>query len=215
VIQAPAITERGSRRSLVVADTYTLVAECAAKVLESRFDSISIASTGEQLRHSILSSPPSLVLCDSYLPGTSCIQMMSQMHEEGGAPPFLFFPAEADPHTVSEAMAGGARGFIDKRCSVGELTRAVDCVLEGNTYVSARLVLTDPEPLRRSQLRLTTKQLQILGYVARGMRAQEIADFLHLSTRTVESHKRAIMRQLHVRSSIEMVRAARMEGLVP
>jgi len=61
---------------------------------------------------------------------------------------------------------------------------------------------------------LTAKQLQVLEHVALGMRAQDVAQKLHLSTRTVESHKRAIMRQLNVGNSLEMVRVAREDGIL-
>lgn len=200
--------------NLVLADEHTLVAEGIAKLLEDSFSRVSIASTADRFREVVRNVRPSLVITDLYLPGSGCIELMEGILQEQRAPAFMFLPAEADPDTVARAMAAGAKGFLHRRCGSQELFRAIDCVMGGCTYVAASLLVSPAGAPKRRKAILTTKQLQVLEHVALGMRAQEVAQRLHLSTRTVESHKRAIMRQLDVRSSLEMVRVARDEGIL-
>ncbi|RLK56422.1 LuxR family two component transcriptional regulator [Stenotrophomonas rhizophila] len=204
--------------SLVLADGHTLVAEGMAKLLESRFSRIWIASTAARFQELVSQVRPTLVITDLYLPGASCIALMDRMLKQEGAPAFIFLPAEAGPDTVTQAMTAGAKGFLHRRCSSKELYRAIDCVMSGCTYVAASFLASQAEAKaaapKRRQAMLTAKQLQVLEHVALGMRAQDVAQKLHLSTRTVESHKRAIMRQLDVGNSLEMVRVAREEGIL-
>lgn len=210
--------ERKQFGSLLLVDGHTLVAEGIAKLLESRFSRIWIASTAARFQELVSQVRPTLVIADLYLPGASCIALMDGMLQQEGAPAFIFLPAEAGPDTVTHAIAAGAKGFLHRRCSSQELFRAIDCIMDGCTYVAASFLASQAEaeaaaPKRRQGM-LTAKQLQVLEHVALGMRAQDVAQKLHLSTRTVESHKRAIMRQLNVGNSLEMVRVAREDGIL-
>jgi len=67
---------------------------------------------------------------------------------------------------------------------------------------------------RNSRYMLSEKKLRIVEYVSRGMRSKQIAHRLSLSVRTVESHKYAIMQELGVHTTIELVRKAEKEGLI-
>lgn len=205
---------RPSRIRVVVAEEYALVAEAIANLLRDSSTSVLIASSGEELAEAIRSMQPDLVLSDVSLASVDCVEAMRDLAELGYKPPFLFFPSNADAATVTRAMRYGAKGFIHRRCSGAELRRAISCILDGNTYIAASLLAAQLESLVKPLIALSARHAQILKLVATGMRAQEIANALQLSPRTIESHKRLMMRKFGVRSSLEMVRVARSEGLI-
>lgn len=67
--------------------------------------------------------------------------------------------------------------------------------------------IPEPHPSRRHPvLPLTSRQCEVLALTARGLRAKQVADRLGLSVRTIEKHKRDIMRKLRVRTTIELLR---------
>lgn len=211
---ANGLSGTGRQLKLLIADEHALFAEGIAKLLEKRFFETSIVSTYADFLEAMTASPPHLVIADFYLSGMSCIDAIEQGRQRPNAPPFLLIPPDAEQDTVRRAMAAGARGIIHRRCTARELRRAVDCILDGCTYVAASLMFSQVAGDRKLQPILTVKQRQILEHVALGMRARDIAERLNLSVRTVESHKFAIMRQLGVRSSIDMVRLAVAAGVL-
>jgi DNA-binding NarL/FixJ family response regulator len=84
----------------------------------------------------------------------------------------------------------------------------------GHTYVPPTLAEDAITNAGRHQYVLTDKQLRILEYVARGLRSKQIAYELGVSVRTIESHKYAIMQELGVHGTLELVRKAELEGLI-
>jgi len=99
-----------------------------------------------------------------------------------------------------------------RRCQ--ELLHAAQQVLEGKTYVTPTLAANATATSHRRRRSLTDKQQRVLEYVARGLRSKQIAFELGVSVRTVESHKYAIMQELGVHGTLELVRRAEQEGLI-
>jgi len=200
-------------RRLVVVDSYSIVAEGIASLVGEHFEQVSVATTAQSLRVSLSLGAEALVLADLYVAGTSCVSLMREMLKKGTNAAFVFLPAEATAAVAAQAMEAGAKAFLHRRCPVQELERAIAAVQTGCTYVAASLIATR-EDLARQRPSLTTKQQLVLKLVAGGRSAPDIAEALHLSLRTVESHKRAIMRQLGVHSVAAMLDVAKNEGLL-
>jgi DNA-binding NarL/FixJ family response regulator len=110
----------------------------------------------------------------------------------------------------------GANGYITKAASSEEFLASLRCVLDGHIYVS--------ETVRRNMLqryagraaprpddpvdRLSNRELQILLMIGRGMTTRETAQSLHLSVKTVESHRHSIKRKLNLSTATQLVRYA-------
>ncbi len=199
-------------RRLIVADSYSIVAEGIASLVGSHFEQVSVATTAQSLRTD-LSQGDALVLTDLYVAGTSCVSLMQELQARAMGTAFVFLPAEATVAVAAQATDAGAKAFLHRRCPLKELERAIAAVQTGCTYLAASLVATR-EDLARQRPSLTTKQQLVLKLVAGGRSASDIAETLHLSLRTVESHKRAIMRQLGVQSIAAMLDLAKNEGLL-
>jgi DNA-binding NarL/FixJ family response regulator len=121
----------------------------------------------------------------------------------------------ADPPLVEEAFRAGAAGYILKTCGAQEIVRAIHSVARGTRYITPRLagdlvstLLTTGTQESGRQTILTSRQLQVLKLLVEGKTMKEVANVLGISTRTTESHKYEIMRQLGVRTTAELIRYA-------
>jgi DNA-binding NarL/FixJ family response regulator len=124
----------------------------------------------------------------------------------------LVFTVFGDSEHVFEALKAGASGYLLKRTSREEIVEAIGLVRDGGAPMSggiARLVVESfrEEPANKSKAceSLTAREEEILGLLAKGYLAKEIADQLSISFFTVRFHIRKIYEKLHVRSKTEAI----------
>jgi DNA-binding NarL/FixJ family response regulator len=130
----------------------------------------------------------------------------------------VFLTMHADAQLATEALRAGASGYVLKHSAGEELIAAIQQALEGRVYLTPLLtkavMTTLLEPTPQLAVELTPRQREVLQLLAEGRRMKEIAATLHLSTRTVETHKYQMMRALGVDSTAALVRYAVHLGLV-
>jgi DNA-binding NarL/FixJ family response regulator len=122
---------------------------------------------------------------------------------------------------IQGMLAAGVSGYLLKDCAFDELIGAVRAVLRGKTYLSpdiagvvvegfvsrAREIQTQNGPV------LTPREREVLQLIAEGVATKNIAEQLHLSVKTVESHRKHIMEKLDLHTVAELVKYAIREGL--
>lgn len=115
-------------------------------------------------------------------------------------------------------MQEGAAGYVLKSAGVEELKAALEETLRGGVTISssiAKEVMADLGGQHAGATKVTPRQRDVLGGLARGLMAKEIAPKLHLSPRTVESHKYQIMKRLGLETSADLIRYAINHGMGP
>ncbi|RRU03704.1 response regulator transcription factor [Stenotrophomonas sp. 278] len=213
-MQALQVQEECRYRRVVLADDHRVVAQGIEQLLVGRFDSIELVTSGEALVESVRRDPPDVVVADISMPGLSGIDAMRVIREEGYDVPVVFLTMHDETNMAAQALRAGAKGYVLKSAAGEELVRALDGVMDGRTYVTPTLAADAIVSTGRPRYLLTEKQLRILEYVARGLRSKQIAYELGVSVRTIESHKYAIMQELGVHGTLELVRKAELEGLI-
>ncbi|MFF2048617.1 response regulator [Stenotrophomonas bentonitica] len=201
-------------RSVVLADDHILVAQGIERLLMNSFESIVLVADGERLIETVERDPPDVVVADISMPGMSGIDAMKVMMEQGCNVPFVFLTMHDEPSLAADAIRAGARGFVLKSAAGEELICAITAVLDGNTYVSSSIAAQAIVHGATPQYTPTDKQLRVLEFLALGLRAKQIAHELGLSVRTVESHKYAMMQELGVHGTVELVRKAEALGVI-
>jgi len=120
----------------------------------------------------------------------------------------------SNPEFVREAFRAGASGYVLKRSAGSELLEAIRQVLNGNAYVSPLLtkdvlsILLQPKTPA-----LTSRQREILRFVAQGLSAKEIASRLSISVKTAHFHKTSIMEKLNLHTTAELTKYALEHGI--
>jgi DNA-binding NarL/FixJ family response regulator len=129
---------------------------------------------------------------------------------------------ESDQY-VLEAFEAGADGYCIKDAGRNELMVAIDSVLEGKTYISPGIADNVMEGYLEESKRLKTKttwdtvtqrEREVLKLLAEGYLNKEIAEFLHISVKTVEKHRANIMNKLDLHNASALTAYAIEKGLV-
>jgi DNA-binding NarL/FixJ family response regulator len=162
-----------------------------------------------------------LVLLDLHMPGTDGRTGLRQLRTAQPALPVVIVSATDDPAEMRRVLDEGASGFIPKSSTSAELLAALRLVLSGGVYVP-RAALAAPAAAsgsaRRDQRRerattLSTRQIEVLSLMARGLTNREICDVLAIREGTVKTHIAAIFETLEVTNRTEAAVAARELGI--
>jgi len=148
---------------------------------------------------------PDLLLLDISLPQLNGLGVLSRLARQGNSPRVVVLSTHTGAESAARALNAGAAGYVLKESAFEELVRAMTAALAGQNYISPKF---DAEVVLRirSELKsgadelevLTPRQRQILQMVAEGMGTREIADRLHVSVKTVETHRAQIMQRLGI-----------------
>lgn len=167
---------------------------------------------GESALAGVARLKPGVVVMDIQLPGMNGIECTRAVREVSPETQVLVFTVFGDSEHVFEALKAGASGYLLKRTSREEILEGIELVRDGGAPMSggiARLVVESfrEEAANKSKAceNLTSREEEILGLLAKGYLAKEIADQLSISFFTVRFHIRKIYEKLHVRSKTEAI----------
>jgi DNA-binding NarL/FixJ family response regulator len=134
----------------------------------------------------------------------------------------LCLSARAEPKWIRAAFEAGAHGYVLKRNAIGVLMDAVDAVMRLGGYISADIAHVVVGGFRNGGRAdaagdepLSSREREVTRLYAEGLATREIADKLHLSMKTIGTHRDHIMAKLGIRGIAQLTRYALREGLVP
>lgn len=214
-METRSLQEAGPGLRVLVADDHAMVGEGVVRLLRDRFSEVRLVLSGEALLRAVRAGGVDIVVTDISMDDMTGIDAMRQLRAEGDSTPFVFLTMHHSCAIVAEALRTGAGGYVLKTAAGDELLHAMDEVLAGRVYLASGLAATALTSAGRvERFTLTDKQRRILDWVAQGLRSKQIAYELGVSVRTVESHKYAIMQQMGVHGTLELVRRAHQLGLI-
>lgn len=202
------------RTRVLLADDHLMLVEALKKVLEVEYDVVGSVGDGLALLNAAEKLQPDVVVLDIAMPLLNGLDAARQLRNNLPALKLVFLTMNEDPYLVGEAFRCGASAYLLKQGAALELTKAIADVLKGKTYVTpciagglANISLLDPET-REHAPQPTARQRQVIQLLAEGRSMKEIADLLHITMRTVASHKYRVMEILQIKTSAELVRYA-------
>jgi DNA-binding NarL/FixJ family response regulator len=205
------------RTTLLIADDHAVVAQALAQMLARAYDVVAIVNDGVEVVEAARRLRPDVIVSDLSMPGLSGLDALRRLKAEGVRTRVIFLTMYDDPALAAEAMRAGASGYLLKQAAGEELLAAIRDVLAGRVYVSPQLAgdviasIASPKPA--SDDKLTLRQREVLRLVAQGKSMKEVAAVLHLSPRTVETHKYEMMHSLGVHTTAELIRFAYQHGM--
>jgi DNA-binding NarL/FixJ family response regulator len=208
-----------NRSRLIIADDHALVLEGLARLLKGEeFEVTGSTTDGRKLVEMCQRTNPDVVVMDVNLTALNGLDAARQIRKTMPRIKLIFLTVHLDAENVRAAFHSGANGYIVKQCALEEVFTAIREVAKGNCYVTPLLAadllscLTKPFGTARRG-RLTARQSEVLGLVAEGRAAKEIAEILRISPKTVEYHKAVIQGKLGLHSTPELIRYAFENGL--
>lgn len=204
---------------VLLADDHALVRHGLKRILTAT-DDLQIAggaSNGEETLAMVASTPADVLLLDMAMPGISGIDLIRRIAQSQSHLPILVLSMHNEAQIVTRALRAGAAGYITKSADPEELVGAVRKVAGGGKFIDASLVdsvvfnatADDDSPYAL----LSPRELQVLERVAAGMALGDIAEELHLSPKTVSTHKMRLMHKLEVGTNADLLKYAVRHGL--
>jgi DNA-binding NarL/FixJ family response regulator len=208
---------------LVLADDHALLRAGIRSLLENISGIEVVEETGDGLEalEIVKRDEPDAILLDIDLPGMNGLEVAGRIHHLGLSTRILMLSMHKGPEYVARAMTAGATGYLIKDSAFEELATALAAVLKGQRYISSA-VDTDLVERFESQAGagsselgiLTPRQRQILQLIAEGKGTRGIAERLHVSVKTVETHRAQLMDRLGIHDVAGLVRFAIRNGLL-
>jgi two-component system NarL family response regulator len=203
---------------VLVADDQVLFRRGLEAVLspEKHIEVIAEADDGEAAIAKAEELAPDVVLMDVRMPRVNGIEAARRIREVLPSTRILMLTVSDEEDDLYEAVKAGANGYLLKEISVEDVAGAIRAVMQGQSLISpsmASKLLSEFNALARQaagreQLPapvLTTRELEVLKLVARGMSNREVAEKLFISENTVKNHVRNILEKLHLHSRMEAV----------
>jgi DNA-binding NarL/FixJ family response regulator len=216
---------------VLLAEDHTLVRAGIRALLQNLtgIQVVAEASDGREALRLIKTYQPNVVLMDIAMAGLNGLEATARVTKEFPTVRVIILSMHSNEEYVAQALRAGAAGYLLKDAVAAELELAVTAVARGKTYLSpavSKHVIADY--LRRAgggatggggeapstSALLTPRQREILQLIAEGHSTKEIASILHLSVKTVETHRTQLMARLDVHDVAGLVRYAIRIGLV-
>jgi DNA-binding NarL/FixJ family response regulator len=207
---------------VLLADDHALVRAGLRSVLDSLPDIEVVGEAGDGNEAVALAAElkPDLVLMDISMPQLNGLEATRRVLKLRPAPRVLVVSMHADKEYVRRALQAGAFGYLLKAADLRELTLALSVVARGEVWISPGVARTVVDELLRGQPAdqdgvngLTPRQREVLQLIAEGNSTKQIARRLHISVKTVDTHRAQIMERLGIRHIAGLIRYAIKAGI--
>ena len=224
---------------VLLADDHRIVREGLKSLLEAQDDMQVVAEAGDGRQALELAAQhvPDVIVMDVAMPQLNGIEATRKIVSDQPDTKVVALSMHADRRYVAEALKAGASAYLIKDGAFDELVSAIRAVVANKVYLSPRVagVVVDDYVRRlpgdarggqsedgngggRSKVpsafqRLTAREREVLQLMAEGYATKEIASRLHVSVKTVETHRRQLMEKLQLYSVAEVTKYAIREGL--
>jgi DNA-binding NarL/FixJ family response regulator len=206
---------------VLIVDDHAVVREGLVRILEAAGSGFVLAEAAsgfqalEWLRH----RRAAVAVVDLSMPGMSGIELIRRIRSDFPATAVLVLSMHAEEQYALRAFKAGAAGYVTKDRAGAELLDAIAKVAGGGAYVTASLAERVVQQLNGradapAHDRLSDRELDVLRRIVAGERLSDIAEALHLSIKTVSTHKRRIQDKLGLASTAALVRYGMQQGLV-
>ncbi len=208
------------RPRVVLADDHVMLLDAFRRLLEPQCEIVGTARDGRALIELALRIQPEIIILDISMPHLNGMDACAQLRRKLPGVKFIFLTVNEDADVAAQAIGLGASAFLLKSSASAELTRAIECALSGRTYITPLITRGKPlgvfldEAAGPSAEKLTVRQREVLQLLAEGKMMKEAADILNVTPRTIAFHKYAIMEQLGIKTSAELVQYAVKHHLV-
>ena len=217
---ASAGRDEETRIKVLIVDDHAVVAQSLVRLLEESADIVVVGTAGtvqEAVSEARLREPD-VILLDWELPDGTGADAARRIKHDRPETQIVVLTGFADEPALVTAIESGCSGFLEKTQAPEMVVAAVRSVHRGEALLAPAMLMKILPRLSPSYRRLgadlTTRELEILRLLSRGLPNEEIATQLSISLHTVRNHIQAILRKLRSHSKLEAVATAVREGLV-
>jgi len=208
---------------VLIADDHQIVREGLRSMLEKE-PGIKVVGEAEEGRTTLRLArelTPDVIIMDVAMPDLNGIEATRQIVAEFPAIKVIALSMHDDRRFVLHMIKAGAKGYLLKDSAFKDLAKAIRVVVANKTYLSseiADIVVKDYLATTASEessafYLLSPREREVLQLIAEGKTSNQVAENLHVSIKTVETHRAQLLRKLKVKSVAELTKYAIREGL--
>ena len=216
--ESPKATSKSAKaKRIVIVDDHPLFRKGLEQLINSTDDSFAIcgeAGDASEGMNRIRQLKPDLVIVDLSLPGANGIELIKNIRAEFHKLPILILSMHDESLYALRALRAGAQGYVMKQEALENVIGAIREVLAGRPYLSsqmsAKLITSFASGSTQANPtdKLSDRELEILELIGKGRDVHEISDVLHISRKTVETHRAHIKEKLNLKNAREVNRFA-------
>ena len=209
---------------VLIADDHKIMLAGLRSLLEKQtdFEVVGEAENGRKAVQMAQEKTPDVVVMDVSMPDLNGIEATMQIIESLPKTRVVALSMHSDKRFVMGMLRAGASGYLLKDCASQELANAIAQVAGGKKYLSPEItgvVIDDfllggsAEEVATAASPLSPREREVLQLIAEGWSTKQIASHLYVSIKTIETHRRQIMRKLDLHAIADLTKYAIREGL--
>lgn len=210
---------------ILLADDHTVMRTGLRALLERQgnFEIVAEAENGRQAVALCSSLAPEIAIMDVGMPMLNGIEATKALLKESPSTGVVMLSMHSDESYVIRSLQAGARGYLLKDSAASDLLSAIEAVSQGKSFFSPAIRrLLAEDYVRALQQKgevdsyelLTMREREILQLLAEGKTNKEVANALHISPYTVETHRSNILEKLGLHSPAELILYAVRKGII-
>lgn len=210
---------------IVLCDDHQIIREGLRFLLEKQSD---MSVVGEALNglgaiKLVAEKKPDIVILDIAMPDMNGIAAARRIFDDHPKVKILALSMHSDHHFVTEMLEAGASGYMLKDGAFGELATAIRTIISGGLFISPHIAGNVLEAFaqrakpgrvaKRKVAQLSQREKEILQLISEGKSTKEIAALIHVSVKTVETHRQHIMQKVGAHNVAALTKYAVREGI--
>ena len=202
--------------SILIADDHKIVRDGLRRILSAHGDLevAAEAADGDQALALVKAQEFDVVMLDMSMPGLSGVDLIKRLRLERPKLRILVLSMHGELQYAARVLRAGAAGYLNKDSAADLLLSAIRKIAAGGMHIPEAAAAGLVSPGKPAHESLSDREFEVLRLLVEGQGPTEIADRLHLSVKTVSTHKTRILEKLNLGSTAELVRYALEQKLV-
>lgn len=206
---------------VLIADDHTILRDGLKQILsecpDMRVDGE--ADNGFDVLTMVRAREWDVLVLDMAMPGRSGIELLKQIKDERPKLPVLVLSMQKENQYAVRSLKAGASGYLCKDSASADLFKAIRKVAAGGKFIGASIAegialgLTSSQEALPHTL-LTDREYEVFCLITSGMGVTAIADQLHVSVKTISTHKTRLMQKMNFTTTTDLIRYALKHGLI-
>lgn len=215
---SPVQKTKNMKAKIFIVDDHPILRQGLIKLINQESDMVTVGEAGNATEAitGIAKAKPDLIIMDISLEGTSGLELTKTVLAKYPKMLVLVISMYDESVYVERVLKGGAKGYLTKREASNNIVSAIRKLLEGEIYVSDKwkdklmykFVGRVTDTNSSFAVNLSDRELEVLQFIGQGYSTRQIADDIHVSVKTVESHYANIKNKLNLKNSNELIQHA-------
>lgn len=203
---------------ILIADDHKLFRQGIALMIESmpEFEIAGHAANGMMVIQSLKNTPVDIILLDIEMPQMNGIETIKHLRKHKDPTPILVLTMHQSLQFVQSVLRAGANGYLPKDSGQSKLKKAILSIIRTGKYIDDEVAKKYMEKMlnRIPNTELSNREIEVIKLIGDQLTTKEVAERMHLSTHTIESHRQNAMLKLGVKNTAGLIKIAVERGLI-